>query len=151
MPVTLELREWNAEALLARVPVILEAYSGVIGPELETSIRSVRYFWPGETKRKAGGGGGLYMSPPSVGSPRDIVDRGTLMRSQTARLSEDGRSLSVVWDPVNPDNGVHYGYAVLTGEPDNLGPGRDWISPVLRQQPFLPFFVQQWRALNGGR
>ena len=151
MPAFLELTEWNAEALLARVPVILEAYSQEIGPELQTSIRAVRYAWPGETVRKAGGGGGLYMSPPSVGSPRDIVDRGTLMRSQQARVSEDGRSLSVVWDPVNPDNGVHYGLAVLTGQPDNLGPGRDWIAPVLRQRPFRPFFVQQWRAMDGGR
>ena len=143
MPVTLELWEWNAEALLARVPVILEAYSGVIGPELQKSIRAPVYQWYGKTVRKAGDGGGLYMSGPFVTSPRDIVDRGTFMRSQTARVSEDGRSLSVVWDPVNPDNGEHYGADLLLS--------RDWITPVQRRYPFRPFFVQQWRALDGGR
>ena len=142
MPAFLELTEWNAEALLARVPVILEAYSQEIGPELQKAIRAPVYQWSGETVRKAGGGGGLYMSGPFVTTPRDIVDRGTFMRSQQARVSEDGRSLSVVWDPVNPDDGEHYG--------DELLASRNWIAPVLRQRPFRPFFVQRWRAMDGG-
>lgn len=86
---------------------------------------------------------------------RDAVDTGTLLESQTAPVVTTSGALSVMtirWTAPYAATvlyGGDYGsYVNVKGRVVNVGqkPGRDWISPAFRAQPFVPFFVARWRA-----
>lgn len=128
--------------------------SGALSPPTtKAGARNTRQF-----KRDAQSGSpsrGVIISE----GPRDAVDTGVLLRSQTpARVVVNNgiASLSIRWNA--PYSGVvlrggNYGsYVNVNGKVVNVGykPGRDWITPALVAQPFAPFFKQRWRALGAG-
>jgi hypothetical protein len=87
--------------------------------------------------------------------PRDIVDTGTLLRSQTAPKvtgTATGAELSIKWTA--PYSGVvlrggDYGeYVNPQGRIVDVGekPGRDWITPTLRNVPAAAIFANAWRG-----
>ena len=159
----LEIREWNADKLLARSTQILEEFAPIIAEEARRQITTVKWVWPnstlryrslfqgGETRRTKYGTGVLIPK-----GQRDIVDTGTLLSSQQAPQIS-GKSLSIRWT-------APYSGEVLRGSyPDPYfspvtrelvpapgdKPARNWISAALVQKPPLPFFVRRWRELGG--
>ena len=70
---SLSLKGWNDVQLKLRIPTILRAYGDVMDQQLKEEIKAVQFPWPRETRRRNGS---------TVGSPRDIVDLGTFLRSQ---------------------------------------------------------------------
>ena len=98
------------DALDATVADLAVAFRGL--------IESAVYAWPNETRRANG---------QIVTSPRDIVDLGTFRDSQrTERLSR--AVFQFVWD-VQYAIYIYYGYRTRSGQ---QLPGRDWISPAVR-------------------
>jgi hypothetical protein len=92
-------------------------------------IESPVFAWPGATVRQSG---------EVVGSPRNIVDLGNLRDSQeTQRLSAAAFRYS--WDVLYAAY-VFYGYTLLNGE---SRPGRDWITPVIKDA--LKLFAEEVR------
>jgi hypothetical protein len=162
--VRLELKEWNAEKLLARSTQILEDFAPIIAEEARNQLSLVQFAWDRGTLRFKSIGGlgtarldgrGVYVKP----GKRDILDTGTLRDSQQAP-QVNGNSLSIAWTApysglvlrggnygayTNP-LGVKYPNEQYPG-PNNR-PGRDWITPALRKQDPLVFFVLRWRQLS---
>jgi hypothetical protein len=153
-----EIREWNADKLLARSTQILEEFAPIIAEEARRQISLVQWDWTRGTLRFRSIGGlgtpsgkGVYVQP----GPRDILDTGNLRDSQQAPVVENGR-LSIEWTA--PYSGVvlrggDYGDytnpngTLVTG--DRRRPGRNWIGAAIEAQPPLPFFVRRWRELGG--
>lgn len=159
--VTLELKEWNAEKLLARSTQILEDFAPIIAEEARTQIKTVKWDWPNSTLRFRSlfQGGQTVKTKYGTGvlipkGDRDIVDTGTLLSSQQAP-QVSGNSLSIVWT-------APYSGQVLRGQyPDpyfspttrkevpapGQKPPRNWIEGAFQAQPPLRFFVARWKEL----
>jgi hypothetical protein len=110
-------------------------YGAELDGALKESVKAVQYDWPAGriTVRKNG---------QTVGSPRNIVDLGGLLRSQR-RDRPSATELRFIW-------GTPYASAVLRGYTTNRGtvvPGRDWIKPALEAKPLDAFFAAEWRKL----
>lgn len=161
-----EIRQWNAEQLLARTTRILEDFAPVIAEEARTQIKTVKWKWPNSTLRfqslyqqgKPVSGtqkNGAGWSGVVVPRTRDIVDRGRLLNSQQAPQVQKN-VLSIEWTA--PYSGVvlrggDYGeYTNPAGKRAVVGvrPARNWIDASFEAQPFLPFFVARWNELAGG-
>jgi hypothetical protein len=160
-----EIREWNADKLLARSTQILEDFAPGIAEEARRQIITQKWVWPNPTLRFRSlyQGGRTVQTKYGTGvqipeGKRDIVDTGFLLSSQTAPLVKNG-SLSIEWT-------APYSGAVLRGSyPDPYfspitrkqvaapgdKPPRNWIQAAYREQPLLPFFVQRWNELSGAR
>lgn len=134
---TLTITQWQGQRFLQRLPRILNAYGQALDTQLREEISVAQFAWPRTTRRRSG---------QVVSSPRDIVDTGAFLRSQT--LSREGPlTARFVWNPTSP-GGFQYARTIFSGYVTNNGtvvPGRDWIRPALIHQPAVPFFVQQWR------
>jgi len=159
--VTLELKEWNAEKLLARSTQILEDFAPIIAEEARTQIKTVKWDWPNSTLRFRSlfQGGQTVKTKYGTGvlipkGDRDIVDTGTLLSSQQAP-QVSGNSLSIVW-------AAPYSGQVLRGQypdpyfspitrtqvgPVGQKPPRNWIEGAFQAQPPLRFFVARWKEL----
>lgn len=148
---TLQFTAWNADRLLRRKPRrILSDYGDLLGPQLQNEIAKPQFTWPNVTRRING---------RVVGSPRDIVDTGRFIDSQTEpRVSEDegGVSMTIGWtEPyaadiykgVVGDDYVSAGGVIQTTDPKKA---RDWITPALKAQPFRSYFFKRWQELEGG-
>lgn len=136
---------WNSDKLLRRVPVVLANYGNKIAPLLQDSIKAKVYDWPTATRRKVG----LFSGKLVPVGTRDIVDTGTLLRSQSApRITAN--SLSIRWDAPYSGEVLQGGFLVGTLRNAYIAPGRDWISPVLRAENPVGFFVKEWRKIGGG-
>lgn len=151
-------KRWEPERLLEQLPArIVREYGEEIAPQLQDSIAAVAYQWPRATRRKVGrsglgdpieGGGRLVKK-----GPRDVIDTGRLQDSQQAPvvLQQNGRVvMRIAWT-------APYSFEVLTGSSfvgangaQRKLPGRDWISPVLAQNPPGRYFVARWKQLTGG-
>ena len=156
--VTLELKEWNAEKLLARSTQILEDFAPIIAEEARRQVSLVQFDWDRGTLRfrSLGGLGTPRRDGKGVYVPtgkRDIVDTGALRDSQQAPVIQ-GNTLTITWNA--PYSGVvlrggDYGsYTNPLGKEyqgPNVRPGRDWITPALRKQDPLVFFTLRWREL----
>lgn len=156
-----EITQWNAERILGRAPAVLEAYGAVIGEELKQQIATVQFDWPTGTLRFVS----LYQSGRRTKKGvyiekglRDAVDTGDLQKSQTAPQVSTNGALSVMtiawtapYSGLVLHGGTYPGYTNPNGT--DIGPrqrpGRDWITPALKAQPFRPFFVTRWRQLAG--
>lgn len=131
--------QWNADKLLRRVPLILTNYGIKVTPLLQESIKAEVYEWPTTTRRKNG---------ETVGSPRNIVDTGELLRSQSAPKVQENR-LTITWGASYSGEVLRGGFLVGTLRNAYIAPGRDWITPVLRAEEPMRFFVQEWRKIGG--
>jgi hypothetical protein len=131
--------QWNADKLLRRVPLILTNYGIKVTPLLQESIKAEVYEWPTTTRRKNG---------ETVGSPRNIVDTGELLRSQSAPKVQDNR-LTITWGAPYSGEVLRGGFLVGTLRNAYIAPGRDWITPVLRAEEPMRFFVKEWRKIGG--
>lgn len=135
-----KLTGWNANQLKLRIPFILTAYGQVMDKQLKDEIQTPQFSWPRTTKRRNGG---------TAGSPRDIVDLGTFLRSQR-RDRPSATTLRFTWD-AKSDKGFAYAPLILTGYTTSKGtlvPGRNWIKPALETIPLDRFFAEQWRKLE---
>ena len=139
----LELKGWNAAQLKLRVPVILRRYGDVMDRQLKEEIQTVQFDWPRQTRRRNG---------TVVGSPRDIVDLGGLLRSQR-REYPSATQLLFTWD-AKSDKGFMYAGLILTGyvvgPRSTVVPPRNWIKPALDKHPLNSFFIAEWRKLSSG-
>lgn len=91
--------------------------------------------------------------------PRDIVDTGTLLQSQTAPQVQNKSgtySMQIEWTA--PYSGLvlkggNFGsYINVNGREVTPGirPGRNWIQASFQAQPFLPFLVERWNRAAAG-
>lgn len=136
---SLSLKGWNATQLKLRVPLILRRYGDVLDTQLKDEIKAVQFPWPRETKRRNGS---------TVGSPRDIVDLGTFLRSQR-RDYPSATQLVFSWN-AKAKGGFPYAGLILTGYTTKKGtvvPGRNWIKPALDKHPLDGFFIAEWQKL----
>lgn len=146
---TLQFTAWNADRLLRRKPRrILSDYGDVLGPQLQNEIASSQFPWPRFTRRK----NGRRVAP----GKRDIVDTGEFINSQTEPEvgdSDVGVQMSIGWTASYAKN-IFYGEEVefVTRDGNFYSvelPGRDWITPALKAQPFDTYFVKRWKELEG--
>lgn len=136
-----KLTGWNANQLKLRVPAILTSYGSVLDKQLKDEIQTAQFSWPRQTKRRNGS---------LAGSPRDIVDSKTFLRSQR-RDRPSATQLRFTWD-AKSDGGFSYAPLILTGYTTNKGtvvPGRNWIRPALQAEPLDRFFAVEWKRLSG--
>jgi len=149
MAVRVQIKQWNADKLLARTTQILEDFGPLVAFQSEQEIAKEQYTWPVTTRRKNG---------QVVTSPRDIVDTGRLINSATPPevSSAGGRSaLRIAWTAPYAYEVLKGGYLVGTTRQNYVAPERDWISRTYRQlqvdgeRPFLPFLVRRWNQLAG--
>jgi len=142
----------DTRGLQRKLEQILDDYGPLISFQLQQELSKDQYDWP--RNRSDGSEIVTYRkNGQQVTTPRDIVDTGNLLNSQTDPNITSGASyvrLQINWT-------AKYSKAVLEGNyiVGNLGegrsyiaPGRDWITPALRLQPLLPYFVQRWKALD---
>lgn len=144
MAASFKLTQWNADKLLARSAQILEDYGPRISFQLQQEIAKDQFEWPVPTRRKSG-----QFIPAGL---RDIVDTGQLLNSQTPPQVTSNGSLSVLsirWTAPYSGEVLRGGYLVGTVRNNYVAPGRDWITPALREQPFGKFFANRWRQLAG--
>lgn len=135
---------WNADKLLKRVPLILTNYGIKLTPLLQESIKAKIYDWPVPTRRSVG----VYSGRFVPAGRRDIVDTGTLLNSQSApRITQN--SLTISWSARYSGAVLHGGFLVGTLRDAYIAPGRDWITPVLRAEPPVEFFINEWRKIGG--
>jgi hypothetical protein len=137
---TVRITGWRGRQLEQRIPRILTAYGQTLGTQLREEINTAQFSWPRATRRSRG---------QTVTSPRDIVDTGEFLRSQTLTTAGINR-LAFTWNPVSP-GGFPYARPIFTGYTTNRGtvvPGRDWMTPALQHQPMARFFAEQWAALG---
>jgi hypothetical protein len=134
--------QWRAERIIAKVPRILNEYGPLIGFQLQQEISKDQYDWPVDTRRKSGR---LVKA-----GKRDIVDTGELLNSQTPAEVEGG-TLTIRWGAPYSLEVLEGGYLVGTLRNYYVAPGRDWITPALREKPLLPFLVERWQQLASGQ
>jgi hypothetical protein len=132
----LRLTNLRTEDLIRRVLKILTDYGKVLDQQLKEEIKTERYPWPGETRRRNG---------TTVGSPRDIVDTGAFLRSQRRRRI----NIATIRFEWGGSGGVTYAGYIYQGIPGKAYPARDWIKPALEALPIGPFFTREWRRLEG--
>ena len=131
----LRLSSLRSEDLIRRVPKILTDFGKALDTELKEQIRTERYSWPGETRRRNG---------ETVTSPRDIVDTGAFLRSQRRRRV----NLTTIRFEWGGSGGVTYAGYIYQGIPGKNYPARDWIKPALDALPIGDFFAREWRRLQ---
>jgi hypothetical protein len=134
--------QWRAERIIAKVPRILNEYGPLLGFQLQEEISKDQYDWPVDTRRKSGR---LVKA-----GKRDIVDTGELLNSQTPAEVEGG-TLTIRWGAPYSLEVLEGGYLVGTLRNYYVAPGRDWITPALREKPLLPFLVERWQQLASGQ
>lgn len=160
--VSLQLKEWNADKLLARSERILQDYAPVLAEETRRQIVAVKWTWPNSTLRFRSlyQGGNTERTKYGTGvripaGPRDIVDTGFLLSSQQNPVVQKN-SLTIAWTAPYAKNILlgEYGgtyFSPLT-RTEISGPGkkppRNWISAALDERPPLRFFVQRWNELE---
>lgn len=136
---------WDFKKINGRIDQILENYGPYISFQLQEELSKPQFEYtddenkPVITRRKNG---------ETVGSPRDIVDTGRLLNSQTAPDIKNG-VLKIRWTAPYSKAILEGGYIVGTVRNNYVAKARDWITPALRERPFKPFVIRQWRQLSG--
>jgi hypothetical protein len=139
--VSLQLKEWNAEKLLARTEKVLQQLGPIYAAEADRQITSVKWFWPNQTVRR--------FSREVVGSPRDIVDSGTLLQSRQEPQVQNN-AMTITWQApyaLNVAVGRYGSYTNSFGEsvqPPQVA--RNWIGATYQALPALEVFAERWRV-----
>ena len=140
------IKNWQGDELLKRVPAILQGYGDKVAPMLQDEIKAVKYDWPTRTqdtnqpivtRRKNG---------QSVTSPRNIVDTGALLNSQSAPQVAEG-TMRIVWQEPYSLAVLEGNYVIGRRNGSYVARARDWITPVLEAAPREQFFAEEWRRL----
>lgn len=135
---------WDIAKLEKRVDQILENYGPLISFQLQEEISKDQFEYTNDagervvTRRK---------NRQVVGSPRDIVDTGQLLNSQT-NPEVGGGVLTIQWRAPYSLAVLRGGYTVESQRGNYTAKPRDWITPALREQPFKPYVLRQWRQLS---
>jgi len=132
-----DISKWRAEGLLLIGHEVFRRYCFTIAPMLKAEISAVQYTdFPNITIRK---------HRPPVFNPRDIVDSGDFLESQSGPEFIGKTVCRFTWN-------VPYSSLILTGYVTPRGhiiPKRDWISPVTEHKlPMERFFEEQWKTLG---
>lgn len=138
---TVQIVRWNADKLLQRVPKVLSSYGEKVSPMLQQAIKSRVYPWPSATRRQVG----RFSGPFVPAGPRDIVDTGRLLDSQTPPTVTPN-SLTIRWTAPYSKEVLTREFVTFTGQ---IAEPRDWITPVLKAEPPLKFFAAEWRKIGG--
>lgn len=128
--------KWDFKKIEGRVGAVLTDIGKELSPELRQQFEQEIYAWKGPdifTQRKNG---------ERVSEPRNIVDTGALRDSQQWKVRRN-RKLLFGWG----GGAVNYAGAVFFG--DLIGPGRDWVTPVLQRYDIWGRFVALWKAKSG--
>lgn len=135
---TSTLRGWTANPIRQRVQRVLQLYRPVLREQLRTEIQKPQFTWPRSTRRRNG---------TIVTTPRDIVDTGAFLASQTD-FQPDPQKLLYQWGgnggPVTYAGIILRGLAGSSARGGLLYPARDWITPALRERPLRAFMVANW-------
>jgi hypothetical protein len=139
--VSLQLKEWNAEKLLAKTERVLEQLGPIYAAEADRQVTSVKWFWPNQTVRR--------FSREVVGSPRDIVDSGTLLRSRQEPQVKSN-AMTIKWAApyaLNVAVGKYGSYIGAGGEPVQPPQiARNWIDATYQALPAVKLFAEKWRV-----
>lgn len=139
--VTFQLKEWNADKLLAKSERVLEQLGPIYAAEADRQITAVKWFWPNQTVRR--------FSREVVGSPRDIVDSGQLLQSRQAPQVANN-AMTIQWNApyaLNVAVGKYGSYTNQFGkevQPKQVA--RNWIDATLEQLPAARLFAEKWRV-----
>jgi hypothetical protein len=132
--------KWDLKKINQRIGAVLTEIGEELSPEFRAQFQEQVYDWKGRegvTRRKVG----KYQGP-TVTEPRDIVDTGALQDSQQWKVRKN-RTLLFGWG----GGFVNYAGAVFFG--DEVGPGRDWVTPVLQRYDIWGRFAALWKARAG--
>lgn len=121
---------WQGNVIRRRVASLLELYRPVLREQLKQEIRKPQYSWPRATKRRNG---------TIVTSPRNIVDTGAFVNSQTDFFL-DPRKLLFTWGGFGGP--VTYAGIILRGKSNY--PSRDWITKAIAERPLAQFAIKNW-------
>jgi hypothetical protein len=151
---TYKITGFRADQLKIRGPEILTRYAKALDDQFKAEIKDPQFNWPRTTRRygallnatnlktrakiRASQDGRPYRT---VGSPRDIVDSGNFLRSQT-RTRVSATQIKFQWGGAY---GVNYAGIILEGKTGY--PPRDWIKPGLDAVPLEQFFARAWARL----
>jgi hypothetical protein len=138
---------WDLDKLETRIAQILEDYGPLISFQLQEEISKDQFFWPVDTFRGKSGTINPRLVPRGE---RDIVDTGRLLNSQGPPEVQKNR-LTIQWTAPYSKAVLQGGYTVESSRGNYLAPGRDWITPALRERPLLPYLVQRWNQLAGSQ
>jgi hypothetical protein len=139
--VSFQLKEWNAEKLLAKSERVLEQLGPIYAAEADRQVTSVKWFWPNQTVRR--------FSREVVGSPRDIVDSGTLLRSRQEPQVRNN-AMTITWTApyaLNVAVGKYGSYTNIAGDlvqPPQIA--RNWIDATYQALPAVKLFAEKWRV-----
>ena len=144
---------WNANKILAKVPKVLKEYGDLAAVEAVTQLTTVKWNWPHPTLRFAstlmGGTKDAYGVRIPAG-PRDIVDTGNLLESQSPPVVT-ANSMTITWSApyaMTIIKGGDYGeYINPRGQLVGAGgPGRNWIRGTYEALPPRQTFLNIWRS-----
>lgn len=141
--ISFQLKEWNAEKLLAKSERVLEQLGPIYAAEADRQVTSVKWFWPNQTVRR--------FSREVVGSPRDIVDSGTLLRSRQEPQVQNN-AMTITWQApyaLNVAVGKYGSYPGAGGEPVQPPQiARNWIDATYQVLPAAKLFAEKWRVMK---
>lgn len=150
--VSLQLKEWNGDKLLARTEKVLEQLGPIYAAEADRQITSVKWAWPVPVLRFAslrmGGTPGPRGGVVVAAGNRDIVDTGKLLNSRQAPQVQ-GTSMTIRWNApyaMNVLKGSYGPYVNPAGDrvvPQQIA--RNWIDATYQALPAARLFAEKWR------
>lgn len=138
----------NTQGLQRKLERILDDYGPLISFQLQQEISTKQFEYTDDSGRPITT---LRNNGQEVTSPRDIVDSGNLLTSQTNPDITSGAGfvrMQIRWTAPYSKAVLEGGYIVGTVRNNYTAKPRDWITPALQARPLLPFFVRRWKALD---
>lgn len=133
-----------------RTKEFLFEFGPIIGFQLQQEIRAEQFPWP--TVRGDGRPLITYRkNGEEVTTPRNIVDTGTLVKSQTRPkilLQGEEVQLQIQWTAPYSKQVLEGGYLIGTMRNAYLAPQRDWISPAIQKTDPLAYMQRRFSMLS---
>jgi hypothetical protein len=153
--VSLQLKEWNAEKLLAKSERVLEQLGPIYAAEADRQVTSVKWAWPVPVLRfvslRMGGTPGPKGGVVVPAGNRDIVDTGRLLASRQEPQIQNNR-MTIRWQApyaMNIIKGSYGAYKTPAGNtvlPQQIA--RNWIDATYQALPAAKLFAEKWRVLR---
>ena len=151
--VSLQLKEWNAEKLLAKSERVLEQLGPIYAAEADKQVTSVKWSWPVPVLRfvslRMGGTPGPKGGVVVPAGKRDIVDTGRLLASRQEPKVQNN-TMSIAWQApyaMNIIKGSYGPYKTPAGNtvlPQQIA--RNWIDATYQALPAVKLFAEKWRV-----